>query len=95
MTRSAGAVSRVALAHHPFAVSANAGGRRWSEASSTAGYRADELRAPLSGAAGLSTAIVEALGHRQRGTISIDTAPGVMITITLRLAFDETNDVAV
>ena len=54
-------------------------------------YRADPSRSRASGGAGLGMAIVEALVRAHGGTISIDTAPGrgVAITISLPLAPDE------
>jgi two-component system OmpR family sensor kinase len=54
-------------------------------------YRADPSRSRASGGAGLGMAIVDALVRAHRGTISIDTAPGhgVTITISLPLAADD------
>ena len=48
-------------------------------------YRADPSRARSSGGAGLGLAIVDALVHAHHGMISIETAPGQGLTITLSL----------
>ncbi|MBM9504662.1 HAMP domain-containing histidine kinase [Streptomyces sp. KK5PA1] len=48
-------------------------------------FRADPQRAHDTGGAGLGMSIVQALVQAHRGTVSLDTAPGEGLTVTVRL----------